>query len=214
MAATIASLLTDFSSPAGGEPQGIELLRSVKIAPVAEPEPALPVVDRQAELIRSLEARVRAEEREIARKELEDAIAAEKTRHEEDMNVQREIWVEQQAMQMATQIVETLGRIETMISERTANVLKPFVLEAFRQKSLDELKGVLETLLYGGEAKLIRIAGPEDLLAAMRTHLGSHEGSVEFSPGGHVEVSVAAQDTMIQTRLNSWSSRLAQVLEG
>ncbi len=214
MAATLASLLADFSAPADGRTSGLELLRTAKIVPDAEPEPQKPIVDRQAELVRSAEARVRAEERESARKELEEAIAREEVRHAEDMNVQREIWVEQQAMQISTQIAEALGRIEAVISERTANVLRPLVSEAFRQQSLDELKDVLATLLSDSDVGLIRISGPQDLLSAMRLHLGSHERAIEFSPAETVEVSVIADDTTIQTRLDSWSRRLAQALEG
>ena len=214
MAATLASLLADFSAPNDGRTSGLELLRTAKIVPDAEPEPQKPIVDRQAELVRSAEARVRAEERETARKELEEAIVREEVRHAEDMNVQREIWVEQQAMQMSTQIVEALGRIEAVISERTANVLRPLVSEAFRQQSLDELKDVLATLLSDSDVGLIRISGPQDLLSAMRSHLGSHERAIEFSPAETVEVSVIADDTTIQTRLDSWSRRLAQALEG
>lgn len=213
MAGTIVSLLADFSSPVGRESSGIGLLRAVKVTPDADPEPQQPVVDRQAELIKSVETRIRAEEREIARKELDDAIAAEKARHLDDMNDQRAIWLEQQALQMSAQISAAVERIETNLSERIANILRPFVSEAFRQQTLAELKDVLATLLSGRGAGLLRISGPEELLSVMKFHLGHYEGSIEFSPGEHVEVGVAAQDTLVQTQLNSWAARLAQALE-
>lgn len=214
MAGTIASLLADFSTPAARESSGIGLLRSVKVVPDRDPEPPKPVVDRQAELIKSIEARVRDEERETARRELKDALASENARHEEEMNVQRTIWVEQQAMQMSAQISTAIERIEADLSERIANILRPFVSDAFRQQTLTEFREVLATLLSGRDAGLIKISGPEDLLLAMKPHLGQRESSIEFLSGEHVEVSVIAQDTHVQTQLGSWSVRLAQALEG
>jgi hypothetical protein len=212
MAVNIASLLADFSSSAGGEKSGMALLRSAKILPDTNPEPPAPV-DRQAELLRSLEAKIRGEEREAARIRLEEAVAAEKSRCEDELNAQREIWAEQQAAQMSALILEALGRIEAMISERVANVLRPFVSEALRQQTLHELNEALAVLLFGDIAKLIKITGPEDLLAAMRAQLGLHEDVIEFVPGEQVEVSVTVQDTTIQTQLNAWSARLKKTLE-
>ena len=212
MAGAIASLLEDFSPAPRSEPVGIGVLRAVKAA--AEPEPVPPpAVDRQAELIKAVEAKVRAEERDAARRQLDEAVAAEKVRYEEELASQREIWVEQQASQLSTLIVEGIGRIEDMLSERVANIMKPFVSEAFRQQSIVEFKEALATLLLSEETGTMKIAGPEDLLLALKENLGPHGGAIEFLPGDHVEVSVTTRDTTVQTQLQAWSDRLEQVLK-
>jgi hypothetical protein len=213
MAGTIASLLADFSSPAAGAPSGISVLRSVKIAPEPSPVPSPPAIDRQEEIVRSAEARVRAEERANARKELDDAIAAEKVRHAEDLSEQRTIWIEQESLQLSAQISAALDRIEADLAERVANILRPFVTEAFRRQTLGEFKDVIGALLSGRDASLLKVSGPDDLLSALQMHLGRYGDLVKFLPGEHVEVSVAAQDTLVQTQLNSWSVRLSQALE-
>ncbi|MEE1612590.1 hypothetical protein [Microvirga sp. CF3016] len=215
MAGTLTSLLADFSSSVVDDASGISLLRAVKVMPEAAPEPQQPsIIDRQAELIKSVEARVRAEERETARKELEDAIAVERARHLEDMDHQRTAWTEQQSQAMSAQISEAIGQLEANISERVANILVPFVADAYRAQSLAEFKGLLGTLLSGRDASLLKISGPDDLLSAMKIHLRHYGSSIEFIPGEHIEISAKAQDTIVQTQLNSWSARLAQALEG
>lgn len=212
MAGAIASLLEDFSPAPRSEPVGIGVLRAVKAA--AEPDPVPPpAVDRQAELIKAVEAKVRAEERDAARRQLDEAVAAEKARFEEELASQRVIWVEQQASQLSTLIVEGIGRMEDMLSERVANIMKPFVSEAFRQQSTAEFKEALATLLLGEETGTMTIAGPEDLLLALKENLGPHGGAIEFLPGDHVEVSVTTRDTTVQTQLQAWSDRLEQVLK-
>ena len=59
----------------------------------------------------------------------------------------------------------------------------------------------------------MKITGPEDLLTALRANLASHEGVIEFVTGDHVEVSLTAQDTIVQTQLESWAARLEQALK-
>ncbi|MBB3017298.1 hypothetical protein FHR70_000338 [Microvirga lupini] len=213
MSGAIASLLEDFSSGPRSEALGIGILRAAKA--VAEPDltPSPPVVDRQAELLKAVEAKVRAEERDAARLQLEEAVAAERTRYEDELASQRVIWVEQQAGQLSTLIVAGIGRIESMLSERVANILIPFVSEAFRQQSITELKEALATLLLGEEMGPMKIAGPEDLLQALKANLGPHGAAIEFLPGDHVEVSVITRDTTVQTQLQAWSDRLEQVLK-
>ncbi len=217
MAGAIASLLEDFSPTVGGETLGLGILRAVKNTaqpdPISAPAPSQPPVDRQAELIKSVETRVRAEEREAAQIRLEESIAAERARYEDELKAQRVIWVEQHAEQLSIQLVESIGRMETMISERVSNILKPFVSEAFRQQSMIEFKEVLATLLLGDEPGPIRIVGPEDLIQTLRANLGSHGGAVEFLPGDHVEVSVTARDTSVQTQLGPWACRLEKALK-
>jgi hypothetical protein len=213
MAGAIASLLEDFSPAPRSEPLGIGVLRAVKAAAEPDPAPPSPAVDRQAELVKALEAKVRAEEREVARQQLEEAVAAEKARYEEGLAAQRVIWIEQQAGPLSSLIVDGLGRIEAMLSERVANILRPFVSEAFRQQSIVEFKEVLATLLLGEEAGPMKIAGPEDLLQALKGSLGSHGAGIEFLSGDHIEVSVTTRDTTVQTQLRAWSDRLEQVLK-
>ncbi len=214
MAGAIASLLEDFSPEPRSGLMGIGVLRTVKVAPepdLAPPPP--PAVDRQAEIVKALEAKVRAEEREVARQQLEDAVAAEKARYEEELSAQRVIWVEQQTGPLSTLVVEGLGRIEAILSERVANILRPFVSEAFRQRSIVEFREVLATLLLGENTGTMKIVGPEDLLQTLKENLGPHGAAIDFLPGDQIEVSVTTCDTTAQTQLRAWSDRLEQVLK-
>ena len=74
MPGAIADLLSDFSSPMPAEGTGMGIFRRVRQPIVPETSPAENAVDEQAELIRSIEDRVRAEERERARQQLDQAL--------------------------------------------------------------------------------------------------------------------------------------------
>src|SRR3954469_14862696 len=104
MSEAIANLIADFSASAAPEGFGIGMLRPAK--PVAQAVQQDPVrtpsaQDRQTELIKSIEASVRSEEKEIARHQLKEALAAQQERHREELAVERELWVEQEAAQLS-----------------------------------------------------------------------------------------------------------------
>jgi hypothetical protein len=213
MAVTIASLLADFSPSSKGENMGINILRPVKPVAEAAPVQAPPPVDRQAELIRSVEAKARAEEREAAGKRLDEALAAERARFEQELNSEREVWVEQQALQLSGQIQSTLARIEADLSDRVGRILRPFVAQAYHDQALAEFKETLATVLAGAEGKHMRITGPKDILMAIKASLGAHETAIDFLPNEHVEVTLITQDTIVHTQFNSWLSGLEQALK-
>jgi hypothetical protein len=134
MAGTFASMIEDFSLPASQEGFGIAILRQVRKVAEAEPERTPSASERQEELIRATEARVRAEERETARRRLEEALDAERERHRADLEVQRGIWVEQEALQLSSQIVEAMRNLEDILSARVAAILGPILPEALQQR--------------------------------------------------------------------------------
>jgi hypothetical protein len=213
MSGGIGSLIADFSSPTVSEGFGINTLRKVRQAAEPEPVRTQSAADRQAELIQSIEAQVRAEEREAARQRLEEAVKAEWERHQEELTAQRELWVEQEAQQLSAQIVEAVGNLEAVVSEKAARILASVIPEAIRQSAIAEFNEVLGEILSGEVSTLLKVTGPEDLLKSMQNGMALREGIVEFVPGNDVEVTLVAGDTMVQTQLGFWSSRLQKALK-
>jgi hypothetical protein len=216
MSGAIANLIADFSASAAPEGFGIGMLRSAKPAAQAmlqDPVRTPSAQDRQAELIQSVEAQVRAEEKEIARQRLNEVLEAEQERHREELAVQRELWIEQEAAQLSAQIVEAIGNLEQVLSDRVANILAPIIPEALRQNAIAEFNEVLGTLLSGETSALLKVTGPEDMLRAIKARFAARDGIIEFAPNEAVEVTLMAGDTTIQTQLGSWSIRLQEALK-
>jgi vacuolar-type H+-ATPase subunit I/STV1 len=213
MSGSIANVISDFSSPGAPEGLGIGILRRVRQAAEPDPVPVQSPVDRQAELIQSVEARVRAEEREAAREQLEKALKAEQDRHREEIAALREIWVEQEARQLATQIAAAIGNLEAVLSEKAARILASVIPEALRQNAIAEFSEALGTILSGGVSTILKITGPEDILKAVKARMALPEGVVEFVPSDAVEVTLVAGDTTIQTQFSAWSERLQTLLK-
>ncbi|PVE22473.1 hypothetical protein DC522_20995 [Microvirga sp. KLBC 81] len=213
MSGGVARLIADFSIPSASEGFGLGMLRRVKAVVEEEPVRVQSAPDRQAELIRSAEAQARAEEREAARQQLKEALDAEREKHCEELAVQRELWVEQEAAQLSAQIVDSLGNLERILSDRVARILAPIIPEALQQKALFEFNEILGTILSGEISTVLKVTGPEDMLKAIRARFALREGIIEFVPSDDVEVTLVAGDTTIQTQLSSWSIRLKEALK-
>jgi hypothetical protein len=201
----IAHLLTDFSKPSSGEAP--PFLKQVA------PEPDRQQIDDTTALIRAAETKARTEEREIARKNLEDALAAERARFEGEMTAQRASWAEQEGLQLAVQWAETFTALEGQVSDRVAKILRPFLAEAYREQAIASLTEALRSVLSSARTKVIKVSGPDDILSAIRDRLGSHGEAFEFVPSETVEIVAVADDTIIETQLQSWSGRLGEVFK-
>ncbi|MEZ0169645.1 hypothetical protein [Microvirga sp. TS319] len=213
MSGSIASLISDFSSPAATDGMGIGILRRVRQAPESETAPVQPVVDRQAELLKSLELRVRAEEQEAARTQLEQVLKSEQERHREELATQREIWIEQEARQLSMQIVTAIGNLEGALAEKAARILSSVIPEALRHSAISEFTEALRTILSGESGPLVRVTGPADILTAIEACIVPRDGVVEFIPTDAVEVILVAGDTIVQTQFSGWSDRLQSALK-
>jgi hypothetical protein len=221
MSTALAQILTDFSAPKSQEAAIMALLKPVRspvktgVEPEAQPEVKAKInpAEERAEAIRRAVEAARDEERTLARTELAQALAAERERSQIELQEQRQVWAATEGAELGARFGEAFTALEAMLSERVANILGPFVAEAFRRQMIDEIGAALKSLLADATAETIVVTGPEDLLSALKASLGDHLGSVEFKVAESVDVSVTAADTAIDTLLKPWSERLNDLLK-
>lgn len=212
MAGSISNLIADFSMPSKPEGFGLGLLRRVKQIEDHEAIQSPPSADRQVETMQAAVVEAREQEKAIARRQLEEALDAERERHAEELAVQRELWVEQEALQLSSQIIKAVGNLEAALSDQVARILTSVIPEALRQTAIAEFNQALGTMLSGEVSGLLRVTGPEDILRLMKEGMSLREGMVEFVPADHVEVTLIAGDTTIQTQFSPWAGRLQELL--
>jgi len=114
---------------------------------------------------------------------------------------------------LADAIEAGLAEIERRIAAAAARVLAPFLTEEVANQVVDELCAHVARLCAGGSPGLMKIRGPERLLAALRQRLSALAVDVEFVAEDGVEATVEAQSTIIRTALQPWADLIAS-LEG
>jgi hypothetical protein len=178
----------------------------------------LPSFDPKAEeeLARRLEeaqAQGREEGRAAAAAEFELELAKERAQIDERVTSERDTWLAEEGRRMGEAIETVLRELETRIADSVARILEPFLTAAQREKMLAELSATLSALL-ADEQPLLKISGPESLLAALREKLGTTKGSIEYLPSETIDIRAVADHLVVQTRLQAWIDRFHQAIEG
>ncbi|MGA2487607.1 MAG: hypothetical protein ABSF49_16690 [Roseiarcus sp.] len=181
-------------------------------APAPRPRP--PAVPSEAEI----EARI-VEAYERGRRE--GAAAA---RAEAGENLEREVAGERQRAMVAqldfqlneyAQIAEAvsagLQEIEQRIAEVVARLVEPLVARATADRIVEALCDNLARLRVGGSPGLIKIRGPERVLAALRERVAYLAVEVEYVADHGVEVSIEADETTICSQLQPWADLIASL---
>jgi hypothetical protein len=203
MGIPLSRVLLDFSAAKTGS-----------TATANSPAPVIPVCEPLDERARQLEeayARGADEARLAADAELErklaEAIASAEQRHA----AERARWTGEQADGIAARLIAAVETLETRIADAVGRVLAPFLVSDLRSKSVQALAESIRALLSGASQPALRVSGPEDLLAALRERLGAGPFTIEWEPNDQVEVTVSADDSLIETEIQGWLDRFAGV---
>ena len=170
------------------------------VQPVAPPE----------SLFEEAHERGRQEAFAVARAEYERALGEQRRLFDERIAAEREKWVATQSEVITRRIEGSFQALEAAVSGLVAQVLKPFVADALKISILEDLSSVLKELIAKGRASHLRIAGPEDLLEALKERLADHSG-VEYVLSATGELEIEADRTLVETRVSEWRRQLQEL---
>jgi hypothetical protein len=123
------------------------------------------------------------------------------------------------AEQLADEMRVGIERARLAISTHVATALVPFLRAGITQAAVASFVAELSDMVELTEGMTIDVACPRDLAEPLREALGdamgrrgAPPGSLRCIPGDVTEVRVKINDTVIETRLADWLSRLDGVL--
>ncbi len=117
----------------------------------------------------------------------------------------RQQWANAEGERLREQLVAGLAAMEERLSESVARVLRPFILAALRRRMTEKLVENVRTIVGSADKMKIRIAGPEDIVAALRDELQTVPAAIEYVVQTGLDVSVSAEPTSIETQLKAWT---------
>jgi len=129
--------------------------------------------------------------------------------HENRFQKERQEFLAGKYASLADAIAVGLTDIEDRIAEAVARILKPYVTEQQGKIVVEALCSDIEKLLATDEPALLRIQGPEKLLDAMRERLSGRPFKAEYRLSEDVDVIVEANNTRIETQLQSWIASIS-----
>ncbi|KQP29935.1 hypothetical protein ASF49_14775 [Methylobacterium sp. Leaf104] len=228
MAPAIARFLPDFSDavvPVRGAPAPRAAASAPAAAPPPRPpeglaallrKPAEPPEDREA-LLRAAEARGLERGRALGRAEAgaesASVLACLQADHDARLVELRQAWCAEEGDRLAAGFADALQALGAGLTDRVGHLLVPVLTEALRRQAVDELAQSLARILGDARAP-VRVSGPADLLDAVSGKLGPFDAAVAFQPSEAVDVSVQADQTVIETQLGAWGRLMTAAVRG
>jgi hypothetical protein len=143
------------------------------------------------------------EGRAAAQVEMEKALASQAAQFERKLTSERQKWSADQGARLGELVAMAMQDVEQHIADQVGQVLKPVVSERIRGKAVEDLVLALNGMLAKGDYAKITITGPGDLLSPIEARLNDHAG-VSFVIADGVDVSVSADETIVETRISAW----------
>ncbi len=201
-----AARLVEFSraAPLAERPLGVIQTFSRPVKPPVEAP-----VDREAERVAAAFLRGRNEGLDTARAEYQAKLSEAEAAFEERLAAQRSLWAGDEGAALGERIGLAFEALNFQVGDAVAAILSPFLDGALRARMVEELLRTLEKTLRGGRPASLKITGPEDLLAAVRTALGDSAAAIDFEATGDIDVRVVADSTVIETQLGAWLRQIS-----
>jgi flagellar biosynthesis/type III secretory pathway protein FliH len=177
-----------------------------------KPLPAPLTINIEAELAEAAE-RGRQEGLEAARAEFAAALALERKSWEDGEVARRLAWQASEYARFAEKIERAMTAIEDRVAQAVARILKPFLNEERARKITESLSENLSKILSRDAPAMLKITGPEALLNMLRDKMSAHAVQVEYMPSAGADVTVEANQTIIQSQLQIWIDHIASIGE-
>ena len=114
---------------------------------------------------------------------------------------------------LAEALTAGFAELERRVAQAAARALKPLVQERVVQQLVDELADNVARLTRAGGAGLLKVRGPQRLLAALKDKIAALAVAVEYVEEEGVEITVNAQSTEIRSELQAWARLIDDIVE-
>ncbi len=119
----------------------------------------------------------------------------------------RKAWSESESARLALQINRALAALKSEIEAGVARILAPLMEKKLADEALAKVGVEIGKLLSDDDAIRLKVFGPSDLISELSKRIPAN-ASITMIAREQPEVTVFANRTVIETRLNEWLARL------
>ena len=204
-APALADVLKDFGS-------AVLFEKSAHTAEPAPPQAPVAVPAQPESLIDEAVQRALAEARAGFEAEYEAKIEALQEAHRHEIErLDTEIG-EKSGDLIVTRFEQMEQRLVELTSSAVARILGAALTEDIQEKALQTLSAEIANAVRDRESVRVRVHGPLSLFESLQTRLGGNADRVEYTETGDIDLTVAIDDALFETRLSDWSAALAEIM--
>jgi hypothetical protein len=217
MARPIQHFLKEFAS--GETNFQPPLAKPVSTAPAEAPIAAAPPPDMLAIKVQEAYQKGLAAGRALEREATEAQAAELAVDFERQLESVRSTFSSALAGNLAAELRTGIDAAGARLSSHAATALMPFLRDGITQAAIASFVEELGSMIDTTEGLSVEVACPKDIVDLVRERLaeamaarGAPPGSVRCVPGDAPDIRVTLDETVIETRLAEWLSRLEGVL--
>lgn len=212
----LANALKDFGETAQARSEPFPDMPSFPAAPEMNlsPMPELPAVE-PVDVETLIAEAVCAAEQQLTEKLAEEHAAnlqAERDRHAKDIAELHQQFAEESSTKVLAGIEDMEQRLVELTGSVAARILGNFLTEDIRNRSLQKLADLIKAALTDGESVRIRAQGSLPFFQALTEKLPTYADQLAFTESPNFDLTVTIDDSVYETRLDEWSSVLAEAL--
>jgi len=210
MALALADVLPDFGIVHGravSRLAGIELAAREEAAP-----PAPPPAEPDPELIRAVIGKAEDALAERLMQEHMTAMTAQAEKHAEELEQLRSRLGAEAAAAFAARLDAIEEKLLAVTTGTVARILGGVLSDDIKNRGVAALTASMTAMLADREASRVVVRAPASLREAIGAALGAHAERAEFVEADGLDLSVAIDQTVMETRLAEWSAALAEVI--
>jgi hypothetical protein len=202
--AALFDLLTDFgaSRPRTGGPAPVEY------PPTREQTPSVDVDALVARAVADAETALEA----TLTQAHQTALEAEREKNAAETKAFLESFGDDAGKMIAERIDAAEARVSEVIGASVARILGRILGDDLSQRSLDALAVSIRASIGDREAVRISVRGPQSLFETLTVALGPHADHLDFVEASGFDLTVAIDDTVIETRMGEWAETLNEIL--
>lgn len=157
------------------------------------------------------EAHARGREEGLAEGRLEasDRHATELAAARQQVETQQQEFRLREYAELESAVRSALRQIEDNVGAAVTRILAPFLSQEVLKRAVDELAKAVARISSSASPGLIKIRGPEHVLALLRERIADLPIEVEYVEDAGVETIVEAKATQIVAELRPWAALLA-----
>jgi hypothetical protein len=201
----VARLLTNFDRTEPAQKARVRVVPFDHVQhspPRPQPQAAAPAEDDDAY------QRGRASGYASALVEFEQRLEEEKDKLNVRLADERRNMLDEAAARISDGIAAAGAQLETKIAGTAARILEPFISNAVQKQAVATFVDQLSSIASDPRRPALRISCPPELLEMLRDKITARAIAVEFRVAPAVEVSVAVDNVLLETRLRLWAERL------
>jgi hypothetical protein len=204
--AALFDLLPDFGTrgPRGGQPHSATEPERRQDAPAPQADIGALIAEAVADAEAALETRLALAH--------QAALEAERQANADEAKLFLESFGGDVGKTIAARVDVMEARVTDLVGATVARIIGGIVSDDLQKRSLEALARTISKAIGDTEAVRMVVRGPRSLFETLKVSLGPRAANLDFVEAPGLDLTVAIDETVFETRIAEWSSVLSEAL--